>query len=100
MVRNERRKHVPQRTCIVCRCTLGKRDLNRIVRSPEGVHFDPTGKALGRGAYLCQNPRCWEQAIQSSALDRALKAKLKIEESAALRSEFESRKATESTIKE
>lgn len=86
MARKERRKHVPQRTCIICRRTLSKRELNRIVRSPEGVRYDPTGKASGRGAYLCDDPECWERAIQSKALDRALKTSLTAEERNTLRS--------------
>ena len=72
-----RRKHIPQRTCVVCRRTLSKRTLNRIVRSPDGnVMYDPTGKAPGRGAYLCDDPDCWEKAITGQFLDRALKTKL------------------------
>jgi len=91
VARRERRKHIPQRTCIICRRTLGKRELNRIVRSSDGVHYDPLGKTPGRGAYLCQDPRCWEHAIQGKALDRALKTKLKTEERMVLRSEIDSR---------
>ena len=94
MARKERRKHVPQRTCIICRRTLGKRELNRIVRSPDGVRYDPTGKAPGRGAYLCDDPACWERAIQSKALDRALKTSLTPEERSTLRSVKTSRPPT------
>ena len=91
MARKERRKHIPQRTCIICRRTLDKRELNRIVRSLAGVSFDPSGKSPGRGAYLCQDPRCWEHAIQGRALDRALKTQLTPEERISLRSEIDSR---------
>ncbi len=87
MTHKERRKHVPQRTCIICRRTLGKRELHRIVRSSNGVHYDPTGKVSGRGAYLCDDPQCWEHAIRGKALDRALKTSLTVEERIALRSE-------------
>jgi hypothetical protein len=59
-----RRKHVPQRTCIVCRQVRPKRELIRVVRTPEGrVVVDETGKASGRGAYLCRDRACWEKAI-------------------------------------
>jgi predicted RNA-binding protein YlxR (DUF448 family) len=49
-----RRRHIPRRTCVVCRATGDKRALTRLVRTPDdGVHVDPTGKRNGRGAYLC-----------------------------------------------
>ena len=79
-----RRKHVPQRTCVACRRTLPKRELNRIVRSPDGVRYDPTGKAPGRGAYLCGRLSCWQSAIERGVLDRALKTKLRADERTAL----------------
>jgi uncharacterized protein len=64
----------PQRTCVVCRSTTAKRALHRIVRSPSGmVAFDPTGKAPGRGAYLCGQPRCLEAAVRRRGVQRALK---------------------------
>ena len=56
-----RPKHVPQRTCVVCRSERGKRELVRIVRTPAGaVQVDPTGKVAGRGAYLCKARLCWQ----------------------------------------
>lgn len=68
-----RPKHVPQRMCITCREKSAKRGLTRIVRTPDGrVAIDPTGKANGRGAYLCDDRRCWERALSSNALSRAL----------------------------
>jgi hypothetical protein len=70
----KRVKHVPQRTCVACRQVLGKRQLVRVVRGPNGtVAVDPTGKANGRGAYLHNQKSCWEQALKTGALDRALK---------------------------
>jgi predicted RNA-binding protein YlxR (DUF448 family) len=69
-----RPKHVPQRTCITCRRTDAKRGLIRLVRDAEGhVAPDPTGKRAGRGAYLCHNPTCWEQALKRHGLARALR---------------------------
>ncbi len=60
-------KHTPLRTCIACRAVRGKRELIRIVRTPEGqICVDITGKANGRGAYLCRNRRCWQSAIGGS----------------------------------
>jgi uncharacterized protein len=70
-----RRKHVPQRTCVGCRAVMPKRSLIRIVRSPEGIHIDLTGKAAGRGAYLHDLRSCWERGLRG-ALANALKANL------------------------
>jgi predicted RNA-binding protein YlxR (DUF448 family) len=67
-------KRIPQRMCVACRETDGKRELVRVVRSADGrVHIDLHGKAHGRGAYVCRNPVCWETALQRRALERALR---------------------------
>ena len=69
-----RRKHVPQRTCIACRQAQGKRELIRLVRTPEGqLVIDETGKRNGRGAYLCRQKTCWEAVLRGDQLSRALK---------------------------
>jgi len=70
-----RRKHIPRRTCVGCREVLPKRSLIRIVKSPEGVTVDLTGKAHGRGAYLHDDRSCWDRGIKG-ALDHALRTKL------------------------
>jgi predicted RNA-binding protein YlxR (DUF448 family) len=81
-----RRKHVPLRTCVACRQTRPKRDLIRIVRTPEGtVEIDLRGKRSGRGAYLCSNIRCWEIALDQRRLDRALKCQVSDEDVTAMR---------------
>lgn len=81
-----RPKHVPQRTCIACRQPRAKRDLVRVVRTPEaGVQLDPSGKLAGRGAYLCRARGCWELALQGGRLNAALKTTVGPEELAALR---------------
>jgi hypothetical protein len=60
--------------------------LVRIVRTPQhGVQIDPSGKMSGRGAYLCRARACWQKAIKSSALNRALKTALTVDELAVLR---------------
>jgi predicted RNA-binding protein YlxR (DUF448 family) len=75
--KQQRRRHVPQRTCVVCRTTADKRTLTRLVRSPDdGVHIDPTGKQNGRGAYLCDQPECWDRALQTDVLEKALRTTL------------------------
>jgi len=80
-----RRRHVPQRTCVACRRTSAKRELVRIVRTPEhGVEVDPTGKRSGRGAYLCPTPDCWRLAVQKGRLDRALKTSVSARDKEAL----------------
>src|ERR1051325_12016997 len=69
-----RPKRIPQRTCIACRRTDAKRGLMRLVRGVDGhVEVDPTGKRAGRGAYLCHDPACWEQALKRRGLERALR---------------------------
>ncbi len=71
------RKHVPHRTCVVCRTVQPKRTLTRLVWSPdEGLVIDPTGKRSGRGAYLCSNPACWAKAARSDVLEKALRRTL------------------------
>lgn len=65
-----------QRTCIVCRKTDTKNAFLRIVRTPEGpVTFDTTGRANGRGAYVC-SVACLEKAMSGKRLDAALRTKL------------------------
>jgi uncharacterized protein len=59
-------RHVPQRTCVGCRAVSEKRSLVRIVRTPEGVFVDQTGKLAGRGAYLHDSRSCWERGMKGS----------------------------------
>ena len=67
-------KKVPKRTCVACRESGDKRELLRIVRTPEGeVKIDPTGKQNGRGAYVCKNKECFEKLQKTHALDKAFK---------------------------
>ena len=69
-----RRKHTPQRTCIGCQQAKPKRDLIRLVRTPEGeLVIDETGKRNGRGAYLCAEKACWEAVLRGSQLAKSLK---------------------------
>ena len=79
------KKHNPQRTCIVCRKTQDKRALIRVVRTPTGnIIVDPTGKANGRGAYLCHRPNCWQKGLQKKLLANALKTTPSAEDLATL----------------
>lgn len=70
---------MPQRTCVGCRSVLPKRSLIRIVRTPEAVLIDPTGKMAGRGAYLHDRRECWERGLKG-ALAHALKTELSAED--------------------
>ncbi len=66
-------KKIPQRQCMGCRERKAKREMIRVVRSPEGnVSLDFGGKMNGRGAYICPNPECLKKAIRAKALDRSL----------------------------
>ena len=65
-------KKIPLRQCIGCREMKPKRDLLRILRTPEGeLLLDDTGKKNGRGAYLCRDIQCFAKARKSKALERS-----------------------------
>ena len=82
-------KKIPMRMCVACREKQPKKELLRVVRSPEGeVSIDRTGRKNGRGAYICGRIECFEKAVKTRALDRALEVKLSEEDLAALREEF------------
>ena len=66
-------KKIPMRQCVGCREMRPKKELVRVVKSPEGaISLDFRGKAPGRGAYLCPNSECLKRARKSRALERAL----------------------------
>ena len=66
-------KKIPQRQCMGCRERKAKRELIRVVRTPEGsVNLDFGGKMNGRGAYICPQMECLKKALKSKALDRSL----------------------------
>ncbi len=63
----------PVRMCVGCRAHAPKKELIRIVRTPEGqIVADARGKASGRGAYICRKASCLEKARRSRALERML----------------------------
>jgi len=67
-------KKTPQRKCIACQDRDAKKQLIRIVKNKEDkIFLDPTGKANGRGAYICKDTECLQKAIKSKALNRAFK---------------------------
>lgn len=66
-------KKIPQRQCMGCRERKAKRELIRVVRGTDGtVSLDFSGKAPGRGAYICPDMECLKKALRSKSLDRAL----------------------------
>ena len=70
-------KKVPERRCVGCQGTFPKRDLLRVLRSPEGtISIDFTGKKSGRGAYLCKNEACFKKARKSGIIHRALECEI------------------------
>lgn len=88
MVKTQQRvkqRHVPERTCIACHTQRPKQALVRVVHTPTGeVKIDETGKQNGRGAYLCKQVACWEQALKRGALNKALRITLTQETTDAL----------------
>ena len=65
-------KKIPMRQCLGCREMKPKKELIRVVRSPEGeISLDFRGKANGRGAYVCPDAACLKKAIRSKAIERA-----------------------------
>ena len=84
-------RRYPTRTCVACRTERQKRDLVRVVRAPDGtVALDRTGKAPGRGAYLCADGSCWSTALKKKSIERALSTALPTE----LKAELEQGSAT------
>ena len=70
-------KKIPQRQCMGCRERKNKRELIRVVRGTDGiVNLDFSGKAPGRGAYICPDPECLKKALRSKALDRSLEVEI------------------------
>ena len=69
----QKQKKIPQRMCCGCGQMFDKRELVRVVRSPEGeVSLDLTGKASGRGAYICKSADCLKKAQKSGKIARTL----------------------------
>ncbi|RDY24750.1 YlxR family protein [Romboutsia maritimum] len=67
-------KKVPQRKCIACQDRDSKKELVRIVKTKDGeIFLDLTGKANGRGAYICKSSECLKKAIKTKALNKAFK---------------------------
>ena len=88
---NKPSKPTPIRKCTGCGEHFPKNSLVRIVRLPEGdVILDISGKASGRGAYICKSSSCLKKAIKSSRLERSLSASVSEEIYERLRAELDS----------
>ena len=72
-----KQKKIPMRMCVGCREMKPKKELIRVVKSPaDEISVDRTGKAAGRGAYVCKSAACMKKAQKIKALDRALETKI------------------------
>ncbi len=70
-------KKIPMRKCIACGIQKPKKELIRVVKNnADEVSVDFTGKANGRGAYICNDKKCFELAIKKNAFNRALETKI------------------------
>lgn len=86
-------KKIPMRQCVGCRVMKPKRELIRVVRSPEGeLSLDFRGKKPGRGAYVCPDPQCLKKARKSNALGRAFGVQVPPEVWDALEAQMEERR--------
>ena len=83
-------KKIPMRQCLGCREMKPKKELIRVVRSPEGeISLDFKGKANGRGAYLCPSAECLKKAVKARALARAFETQIPPELYERLKQEME-----------
>lgn len=86
---NQKNRKIPERRCVGCVGTFPKKDLIRVVRSPEGeISIDFTGKKSGRGAYLCKNEACFRKAKKSGIIKRSLECEISEEIYAELEKEI------------
>lgn len=70
-------KKIPLRKCVGCQEMKGKKELIRVIKTPEDeIVLDETGRKNGRGAYICKNHECFQKAKKTKALERSLKIKV------------------------
>ncbi len=82
-------KKIPMRMCVGCGEMKPKREMMRVVRTPEDTFvLDMTGKKNGRGAYLCKNALCLEKAVRGKGLERSFKVRIPEEIMESLTKEF------------
>ena len=82
-------KKLPVRLCVGCQEPHNKRDMIRIVKSPEGeFSVDTTGKKSGRGAYICRNIECFNSAVKQRRLEKSFKCQIDVNVYEQLKEEF------------
>lgn len=87
-------KKIPLRQCIGCGESKSKKEMMRVLKTPEGpIVLDVTGKKNGRGAYLCKNKECLKKAVRSKGLERSFKMAIPEEVYRSLEEEFEKQDA-------
>jgi predicted RNA-binding protein YlxR (DUF448 family) len=70
-------RKIPMRMCLGCQEMKPKKELIRVVRTPEGtVELDPSGKRNGRGAYICPNVDCFKAAVKGKRFHKALEIEM------------------------
>lgn len=95
MVTKSHKRHVPLRSCVVCGTRAAKRDLLRIVATPQGtVQVDTTGRLAGRGAYICKAGNCTQKSLKRGRLEHALRTRIKDEDWSGLLSFLEAASAS------
>lgn len=82
-------KKIPQRQCIACRELKEKREMLRVTKQTEGnIFLDFSGKANGRGAYICDNPDCVKKLKKSRLLDKVFSCRVDESVYAAIEEEY------------
>ena len=80
---------IPLRTCIGCKCKKPKKEMIRIIKTPDGkIEIDRTGKKSGRGAYICGNDKCLDTAFRENSLKKSLKQDIPLKTLDELRKAF------------
>ncbi len=70
-------KKIPMRKCVGCGDMKEKKELIRVIKTPEDeILLDTTGRANGRGAYVCNNAECFRKAVKNKGLERSLKSRI------------------------
>ena len=70
-------KKIPTRKCVGCGEMRDKKEMIRVIRTPEGeICLDVTGRANGRGAYICNSAECLKKAVKNRGLEKSLKAQI------------------------
>lgn len=92
-MKTEKIKSVPLRTCIVCKKMQPKKELLRVIHTKEGETFiDFTGRANGRGAYICDSPECILTCIKKRMLNRAFKTDISTDIYEQIQAEYEKKR--------